>query len=81
MKRLLLPLLAALALPTAAIHANETAFYLVLGFSRNKVQGATHSSIAIPVASMEQCEAQGALAMSRNTNEVNTRYWCIEGIK
>tara|TARA_Y100001937_G_C6993860_1_gene273352 strand:- start:444 stop:683 length:240 start_codon:yes stop_codon:yes gene_type:complete len=66
---------------TAPIQASETAFYLVLGFSRNKVAGATHSSVKIPMASLEQCEAQGALAMARNTNEVNTRYWCIEGIK
>jgi len=77
-KIFLLPFIFSLTVP---IQANEAAFYLVLGFSRNKVQGATHSSVAIPVASMDQCEAQGALAMTKNTNEVNLRYWCIEGIK
>ena len=66
---------------TAPLQANEKTFYLVLGFSRNKTVGATHSSVKIPMASMEKCEAQGALAMARNVDEVNIRYWCIEGIK
>ena len=52
MKRLLLPLLAALALPTAV---NAESYWLILS-SMNGYSGGLEK---IEVASMEQCEEQG----------------------
>ena len=84
MKRLLLPLLAALALPSAFIikplQANDSVIYLILSFSRDSPEG-THSSVAIPVRSMEECKKQGNNAITKNTKEVRTRFWCIPGVR
>ena len=53
MKRLLLPLLAALTLPTAV---NAESYWLILGWSWN---GYTFGLEKIEVESMEQCKEQG----------------------
>ena len=68
MKRFLLPLLAALALPTAV---NAETVWLVLRY-----QGMT----SIPTDSMEQCEASGQKYMSKKKlSKTRMLYWCLEG--
>tara|TARA_B100000700_G_C14335638_1_gene530291 strand:+ start:257 stop:478 length:222 start_codon:yes stop_codon:yes gene_type:complete len=72
MKRLLLPLLAALALPTAA---NAESVWLVIGYA----EGVTK----VLVESMEQCEEQGKKFASSKGNAKGRvdqkRYWCVVG--
>ena len=68
MKRLLLPLLAALALPTAI---NAESYWLVLEYD-----GMTR----IEMKSLEQCEEQGKKYMSsKRGTKNNMHYWCLEG--
>ena len=50
MKRLLLPLLAALALPTA-VNANESSYFLVIGSN-------SADMISIPMETKELCDEQ-----------------------
>ena len=57
MKRLLLPLLAALALPTAV---NASDYYLIL---QNLGEGGTYS---VPMKTLEGCEAALEQAMEKN---------------
>tara|TARA_S200000501_G_scaffold204043_1_gene191866 strand:+ start:547 stop:774 length:228 start_codon:yes stop_codon:yes gene_type:complete len=74
MKRLLLPLLAALALPTAV---NAENYYLLVSFGER--------NFTVPMKSLDQCEEQ--LAIVTNTDNwkvtrVNTKKVggiCIEG--
>ena len=77
MKHLLLPLLAAFALPTAA---NAETFYLIYRDREMK------SVISIPMESMEQCELSGSvLTTSKKINAGLTSssdrkgFECIEG--
>ena len=58
MKRLLLPLLAALALPTAV---NAETWYLL-----GKMSGAFYQ---IPMPSLEQCESEGERLIDNKTRE------------
>ena len=73
MKRLLLPLLAALALPTAV---NAESYYLLVTFGGDR-------NFTVPMESLEQCEEQ--LAKVSNMKNWNRKYsqWvggiCIEG--
>ena len=69
MERLLLPLLAALALPTAV---NAESYWLIL----NYYSGMTK----IPVESLEQCEEQGKIFRSRKRPQKHAmHYWCLKG--
>ena len=63
MKRLLLPLLAALALPTAV---NASDYYLIL---QNLYEGGTYS---VPMKTLEGCEAALEQAMGKNN-------WSLRG--
>ena len=68
MKRLLLPLLAALALPTAV---NAESYWLVLEYD-----GMTK----IEMESLEQCKEQGEKYMSNKRGVKNQmHYFCLEG--
>ena len=73
MKRLLLPLLAALALPTAV---NAETWYLLGKGER----GATYS---IPMESKEDCEEQGERFIKgknwKGTGVFMLNYFCIKG--
>ena len=62
MKRLLLPLLAAIALPTA-VNADSNNYYLLLRSADNK--GGRNGSWTVPMESMEACEKALNKAMSR----------------
>ena len=70
MKLLLLPLLAAIALPTA-VHAES--YWLILGYA----QGVTR----VQVESIEQCEEQRRIYSSSKGNTKGRvdqkRYWCL----
>ena len=72
MKRFLIPLLAALALPTAV---NAESYWLILGYA----EGVTR----VQVESMEQCEEQGRIYSSSKVNTKGSvdqkRYWCVVG--
>ena len=68
MRKYLIPLLAAIALPTAV---NAETVWLVLRY-----KGMT----SIPTNSMEQCEASGQKYMNKIKNSKTTMfYWCLEG--
>ena len=73
MKRFLLPLLAAVALPTAV---NAESAWLILAFDGDK-----KALEAIQMRDIDQCEEQGAIWMSgkmtANRNRLN--YECLEG--
>ena len=73
MKRLLKPLLAAIACPTA-VHAES--YWLILGYAH---QGVTR----IQVESMEQCEEQGRIYSSSKGNTKGRvdqkRHCCVIG--
>ena len=75
MKRLLLPLLAALALPTAVVNA-ETWYLMAKGG-----KGSTYSSI--PMASKQECEAQGQRFIDaknwKGTGGYMLGYVCLKG--
>ena len=74
MKRLLLPLLAALALPTAI---NAESYWLILGWS-----GSAHSVAfeKIEVESMEQCKEQGEIfRIKENGFNRGMAYKCLKG--
>ena len=70
MKRLLLPLLASLALPTAV---NAESYWLIL----HSFRGTGKAFEKIEMESMEQCEEQGKVFMS-NVSALN-RYICLKG--
>ncbi len=67
MKRLLLPLLAALALPTAV---NAETVWLVMN--------ASSAMVTIPTKSMEDCEAQGKVWKKANFRS-QMLYVCLIG--
>ena len=81
MKRLLLPLLAALALPTAA---NAETWWLVVGARFARVKPAT-TSWQIPTNSLDECERAGEklLANSQLNGKVFSKdliaYECLKG--
>ena len=54
--------------------------HLVLSFSRGTLNthGATNSSVVMPMTSMAQCRQEGNEAISRNTKEFRSYFWCIE---
>ncbi|WP_320674019.1 hypothetical protein [Prochlorococcus sp. MIT 1341] len=70
---LLAPLLLTFSIP---VQAADPAVHLVLSFSRGT---GSQSSVSMPMASMDVCQEEGALATSRNTKEYNTFFWCIDG--
>jgi hypothetical protein len=74
MKRLLLPLLAALALPTA-VNAESTWLILQLTTMKNSGAGA-YALEKVKVSSWDSCTRQG----QQWTDSHNTRnHWCIQG--
>ena len=72
MRKLLIPLLTALALPTTV---NAKSYWLILGYA----QGVTR----VQVESMEQCEEQGKIYSSSKGNTKGRvdqkRYWYVVG--
>ena len=69
MKRLLLPLIAALALPTAANAESQYKAWMVL---RN------NGMTSIPMKTVEHCEEQGKIFMSRQKfSKTRQIYWCL----
>ena len=69
MRKLLIPLLAALALPTAV---NAESYWLVIQTSAMQAL----SLEKIEMASMEQCQEQGKNWKGKKSHQ---RYWCIIG--
>ena len=69
MKRLLLPLLAAFALPTA-VKAETYWLVLIMGYSRCALE-------KIEMKSMEQCKEEGAKFETKKT--IDRRYICLIG--
>ena len=73
MKRLLLPLLAALALPTAV---NAETWYLLGSFRGVKFW-------SVPMPSKEQCESEGKRFLNKDNWKVDKMYYpsyiCIKG--
>ena len=69
------------AMPTSA-QPDLAKAHLVLSFSRGPLSpnglGATHSSVVMPMPSMTKCREEGNKAITRNTKEVRTVFWCIE---
>jgi hypothetical protein len=82
MKHLLLPLLAALALPTAAL---ADSYWLVLRYTSSGHSLAGVAIDSIEMKSMEQCELMGAKWMGTKETKVEGRkqkgygYVCLEG--
>ena len=78
MKRLLLPLLAALALPTAV---NAESHWLILTFGSNN--GVTASSLEkIEMGSAEKCESEGRKWKNSSTHGADSkkrRFHCVVG--
>ena len=76
MKRLLLPLIAALALPTVA---NAESVWLIVYIKSN--YGVT--SQKIQMISMDQCEEQGQIFLKEKLGggvfERGTKYMCLKG--
>ena len=73
MKRLLLPLLAALALPTA-VNA-ETVWLLISSKG-------THAMVKIEMESMEKCEERGYIWASKTTDLIESpqaQAWTLQG--
>ena len=71
MKHLLLPLLAALALPTAV---NAESYWLILVLEEYSGVGALEK---IEVSSMDECSQQGK--RWRESYRTLRNYWCIKG--
>ncbi len=77
MRRLLLaPLLLTFSIP---VQAADPAVHLVLAFSRGPGVYGSMSSVSMPMASMDQCQEEGALATTRNKKEYSTYFWCVDG--
>ena len=72
MKRLLLPLLAALALPTAV---NAESYWMVISAASNS----SASLEKIEMASMEQCNEQGKIFKTATYMKRNVQYICLKG--
>ena len=76
MRSLLLPLLAALALPTA-VFAHEKPHQVVW-----MVLNSGKGTVVIPTESLAQCNAEGVLVIeSRNLNMAGKGYECVEGVR
>ena len=69
MKRLLLPLLAVLALPTAV---NAESYWLILFSVKTGIE-------KIEMASMEQCKEQGEIFKTATYMKRNVQYICLKG--
>ena len=80
MKRLLLPLLAALALPTAV---NAETWWLMAAGKFNQAAGSTSHNWAIPTSSEKECEQAGQKFLNGdypNTIGKKARgYVCVKG--
>jgi len=72
MKRLLLPLLAALALPTAV---NAESYWMVI----SAASSGSASLEKIEMASMEQCNEQGEIFKTATYMKRNVQYICLKG--
>ena len=79
MKRLLLPLLAALALPTAV---NAETWYL-MAVGRQMARESTSNQWLIPTSSKEECEVAGQAFINRGWGgvfaEKRVEYLCVKG--
>ncbi len=76
---LLAPLFLILSLP---VQAADPVVHLVLSFSRGTIKAyrpMTQAAVVMPMISMDKCQEEGALATTRNNDEVRTFFWCIEG--
>ncbi len=73
MKRFPLPLLAALALPTAAVNAES--YWMVI----SAASSGSASLEKIEMASMEQCNEQGEIFKTATYMKRNVQYICLEG--
>ena len=58
----------------------KSVVHLVISHYRGGGMHGSTSSVAVPVASMDQCQEQGAKIESENTKHVNTVFWCVEGV-
>ena len=58
----------------------KPAVHLVISHYRGNAMHGANSSVSVPVASMDQCQEQGAKIESENTKHVNTVFWCVEGV-
>ncbi len=79
MKRFLVPLLAALALPTAV---NAESVWLLVNFNWDYKQGYSVAFEKIEMKDMEQCEEQAAIYMGSSTIYGTKRkrgYVCLKG--
>ncbi len=77
MKRLLLPLIAALVLPTAA---NAETYWLILSGTRTTAG----AMLKVPMSTMEECELAGKKVMqsdhhARHYMWESMRYICVKG--
>ena len=85
MKRLLIPLLAVLALPTAV---NAETWWLMAAGRNRKQAGSTSYTWAIPTNSKEECEIAGEKFLNNDWKEILTQapkgkdsvaYLCVKG--
>jgi len=78
MKRLLLPLLAALALPTAV---NAETWWLMANGTYLNGSGTTSSNWSIPTNSEIECEAAGQKFINNDWKKMldRPRYVCVKG--
>ena len=77
MKRLLLPLIAAIAVPTAA---NAETYWLILSGTRANVG----AMLKVPTSTMEECELAGKKVMQSEHHAKkymwsSMRYVCVKG--
>ena len=72
MQRILFPLLASLALPTAV---NAESYWLVMSAASMK----SASLEKIEMASMEQCKEQGEIFKTATYMKRNVQYICLKG--
>ena len=72
MQRILFPLLASLALPTAV---NAESYWLIMSAASMK----SASLEKIEMASMEQCKEQGEIFKTATYMKRNVQYICLKG--
>ena len=79
MRHYLLP--AILLIFSTPIQASESVVHLVLSFSRGTIKTnrpMSQAAVVMPMASMDKCQEEGAIATTRNKDEIRTFFWCID---
>ena len=80
MRYFLLP--AILLIFSTPMQASEPVVHLVLSFSRGKIKvnrPMSQAAVVMPMVSMDKCQEEGAIATTRNKEEIRTFFWCIDG--